>query len=154
MSGDVFAPVAGGDDVTEPAITAMHAAMWQVTFQYFFDSMQATTPDAQLVARARALYAASVRPDGPWRTIVAGNQPYGVLAVSPLSKWVPDGGAPRSAGRLVAGDAAHVAHRSSVRASVGGAGEIGAQLNAVLAQSPRSVRRLTRHARSILIAPR
>ncbi len=78
--------VAGGDDVTEPAITAMHAAMWQVTFQYFFDTMQTATPDAQLVARAKQLYAASVRPDGPLRTLVVGNQPYGLLPVSPLSR--------------------------------------------------------------------
>ncbi len=153
IGGDVFAPVGGGDDVTEPAIVAMHAAMWQVTFQYFFDSMQSTTPDAQLVARARALYSSSVRPDGPWRTLVIGNQPYGVLPVSPLSKWVPDGAA---ADPLVDSLRSMLPTWRSAAAAVprlGGAGDIGAQLNAVLAQSPHSVRWLTRHARSILIAP-
>ena len=87
----------------------MHAAMWQVTFQYFFDSMQSTTPDAQLVARARALYSSSVRPDGPWRTLVSATSRTACCPVSPLSKWVPDGAAADPARRLAALDAADVA---------------------------------------------
>ncbi len=153
LAGAVVTPVAGGDDVTEPAIAAMHAAMWQVTFQYFFDSMQSAPADTQLVDRARSLYTSSVRPDGPLRTIVVGNQPYGVLPVSPLSRWTADGGA---ADPLVNALRAMVpAWRAAVAAvpRLSGAGDIGAELNAVLSSSPRSVRWLTRHARSIVIAP-
>lgn len=153
LAGDVFAPVSGGDDVTEPAIAAMHAAMWQVTFQYFFDSMQSQQADRNLVDRARALYASSVRPDGPLRTLLVGNQPYGVLPVSPLARWAADGGA---ADPLVDSLRSMVPTWRTAAGSVprlDGTGDIGAQLNAVLAQSPRSVRWLTRHARSILIAP-
>ena len=155
LDGNVFAAVAGGDDVTEPAIAAMHAVLWQATFQYFFDNMQGTTADGQLVARARSLHAASVRPDGPWRTLLIGNQPYGVLPVSPLSRWAADGAAPDPLVDRAPLDDAHVAapRPASSVSRLGGDGDVGAQLNGVLAQAPHSVRWLTRHARSILIAP-
>ena len=144
---------AGGDDVTEPAITAMHAAMWQATFQYFFDSMQSTPATPQLVARARSLYATSVRPDGPLRTVLVGNQPYGVLPVSPLSRWIRRRRRTRSAGGRAALDGAGVARGRRLRAPARRRGRHRrpAQRRA-RHQSPRSVRWLTRHARSILIA--
>ena len=127
----------------------MHAAMWQVTFQYFFDTMQADTPDAQLVARAKQLYAASVRPDGPLRTLVVGNQPYGLLPVSPLSRWAA--GTDPVADTLRTMLPAWRAAATSTVPRLGATGDIGAQLNAILSQAPHSVRWLTRHARSILL---
>ncbi len=150
---EVFANVAGGDEVAEPATAAMHAVLWHATFQYFFDHMQPDFPDLALVERAKALFAGSVRPAGPWPTIVVGNQPYGVLPVGSLARRVPAGASPDPlADTLRAMLPAWRTAASSVP-RLGPAGDIGEQLSAILSQAPASVRWLTRHARSIFLGP-
>jgi hypothetical protein len=64
---------------------AMNLALWPATWGAFL--VDQAGQSAGTVAAARALYLNHVRPTGPYPTLCAGAQPYGLLPATSLARW-------------------------------------------------------------------
>ena len=89
------APLFGGlshaDDGADVAAAraAMNTVLWPATWQYFLEHMMAPVLGDGLAARGRRHFIANVRACGPLPVLRVGNQPYGLLPVTPLGTWAP-----------------------------------------------------------------
>ena len=72
MDVSSFAPVSGTAATTEPAVEAMHTALWPATFGYFLDEvMDPLVSDAAIAPRQDAVREVRPRraaPSRPWRS--------------------------------------------------------------------------------------
>lgn len=71
----------------DPAIAALHRALWPATWGYYCEQIVAGAVDAATIAAARDLFVNAVRADGPWPSLRIGRQPYGILPIAPLARW-------------------------------------------------------------------
>ncbi len=83
---------AGGREQTDAM--AMNAALWPATWGYFLDQMMAETFGEAAIAEGRGHFVDLVRGRGPLPPLRVGDQPYGVLPVTSLDRWVPAEGGP------------------------------------------------------------
>ena len=86
--------VAGADGREQQDARAMNAALWPATWGYFLDQMMAETFGEAAIAEGRSHFIDLVRGRGPLPPLRVGDQPYGVLPVTSLDRWVPAEGGP------------------------------------------------------------
>ena len=84
---ECFLHVAEAQRLDEPAVRAMHAALWPALGGYFFKSLLAGALDAPQLAILREHFVSWVRARGPLPTLRIGNLPYGILPVTNLAQW-------------------------------------------------------------------
>ena len=148
----VFAAASGTAAVTEPQVEAMHTALWPATFGYFFDQVMSPVLGEAAIFRARVLFQKFVRPRGPFPTLTLGGQPYGVLPVSALAGWRADASTEDPVARVLAGLRADWLAASAHVPRLGASSDAGADLMAILAQSPISTRWLARTLQANVVA--
>jgi hypothetical protein len=85
----VLGRVKGADGSAEAAARAMNLALWPATWGYYLDQMMAEVFSETAIAAGRAHYVELVRGGGPLAPLRVGRQPYGVLPVTSLERWVP-----------------------------------------------------------------
>lgn len=74
---------------------AMCAALWPATLGYYLEQLLAPAVGVPMVGAIREHFAGWVRGGGPLPVLRIGDQPYGLLAATPLDRWQPrDGDAP------------------------------------------------------------
>ncbi len=147
-----FAPVSGTAAAAEPAVEAMHVALWPATFGYFLDEVMAPlVPDAA-IGRGRTLFEKFVRPRGPFPTLALGGQPYGVLPVSSLAGWRAPQAAEDPLAKILNALRANWLTASAKVPRLDGGADAGSDLAAVLSQSPVSTRWLARTLQTYAIA--
>lgn len=84
---DPFLHIAEADRQEEPAVRAMHAALWPALGGHFFKSLLAGALDDAELAFLREHFVSWVRARGPLPAIRVGNLPYGILPVTSLANW-------------------------------------------------------------------
>jgi hypothetical protein len=90
----VFAHVAGADGSDQLDAKAMNAALWPGTWGYYLDQMMAETFSEAAIDEGREHFIELVRGRGPLPPLRIGAQPYGLLPVTSLDRWVPAEGGP------------------------------------------------------------
>ncbi len=90
----VFGHVAGADASEQLDAKAMNAALWPGTWGYYLDQMMAETFSEAAIDEGRAHFVELVRGRGPLPPLRIGAQPYGLLPVTSLERWVPAEGGP------------------------------------------------------------
>lgn len=89
----LFAGVAnaGTGGLTNEGRRMMNTALWPVTWGYFLEQMMAPALNASTIDAVRDHFINWVRACGPLPALRVGNQPYGLLAATPLAQWQPHG---------------------------------------------------------------
>ncbi|MDP9328285.1 MAG: hypothetical protein M3P10_08760, partial [Actinomycetota bacterium] len=144
LDPDLFAPWPGADGRNQPLAAAASTALWQATWGTFIERLLTKSgpgpaiPD-DLREAWRDWWQDYVRGRGPLPLLRLGDQPYGLLPVSPVqTRWRPDGNAPieapmvdllRGARRIIAAGVLEVAR-------VDGAGPIDETLLEILGSAP------------------
>ena len=90
----VFAHVAGANGTDQLEAQAMNAALWPGTWGYYLDQMMAETFSEAAIDGGRDHFIDFVRGRGPLPPLRIGAQPYGLLPVTSLDRWVPAEGGP------------------------------------------------------------
>ncbi len=152
MDVSSLAPVSGTEATTEPAVEAMHIALWPATFGYFLDEVMDPLVSAAAIGRGRALFEKFVRPRGPFPSLALGGQPYGVLPVSSLAAWRAAQSAEDPLARILNTLRATWLAASAKVPRLGTGADAGSDLAAVLSQSPVSTRWLARTLQTYAIA--
>ena len=94
--------VPGADAREQQDARTMNAALWPATWGYFLDQMMADTFSEAAIAEGREHFVERVRGRGPLPPLRVGDQPYGVLPVTSLDRWVPAEGGPIDAQTVTA----------------------------------------------------
>ncbi len=79
--------VLGADQRDAAEAVAMNRALWPATLGYFAEQLMKPSIDDPLREQARTLVTTFVRGRGGLAALMAGNQPYGVLATTAFSRW-------------------------------------------------------------------
>lgn len=85
----VLGRVKGADGSAQAAARAMNLALWPATWGYYLDQMMSDVFSEAAIAAGREHYVGLVRGAGPLPPLRIGGQPYGVLPVTSLERWVP-----------------------------------------------------------------
>jgi hypothetical protein len=88
---EAAAHLAGADGREQERATAMARALWPVTLGYFLEQLMAPVFDRGAVRQVQGFFVNDVRGRGPLPAFRVGNTPYGVLPVSSLRRWQPEG---------------------------------------------------------------
>ena len=86
--------VRGADGREQQAARAMNVALWPATWGYYLDQMMADVFSEASIASGREHFVGLVRGSGSLPPLRVGHQPYGVLPVTSLERWVPAEGGP------------------------------------------------------------
>jgi hypothetical protein len=97
LEAGVFAHVAGADRSQEADARAMNTALWPATWGYFLRQMMAPTLTDAAIGQGRRHFVDWVRAAGPLPSIRVGRQPYGILPVTSLDRFVAEEGEPADA---------------------------------------------------------
>ena len=81
--------LAAGTD--NAAALHMNTALWSATWGYFVDQRLAGTVSSDGLRQFRRHFIDHVRPGGPLPSLRIGNQPYGLLPVTSLDRFAPNG---------------------------------------------------------------
>jgi hypothetical protein len=81
---------AGTDNAATPY---MNTALWAATWGYFMEQRLTGAVSADGLRQFRRHFIDHIRPGGPLPTLRVGNQPYGLLPVTSLDRFVPNGAA-------------------------------------------------------------
>ena len=81
--------LAGGTD--NAATSSLNTALWAATWGYFLEQRLAGTVSADGLRQFRRHFIDHIRPGGPLPSLRVGNQPYGLLPVTSLDRFVPNG---------------------------------------------------------------
>ncbi len=147
-----FAPVSGTALSTEPLVEAMHTALWPATFGYFLDEVMDPLVSDAAIGRGRTLFEKYVRPRGPFPSLALGGQPYGVLPVSSLAGWRTAQAAEDPLAKILNALSAQWLTASAKVPRLGSGADAGADIAAVLSQSPVSTRWLARTLQTYTVA--
>ena len=93
----VLGRVRGADGAAQAAARAMNLALWPATWGYYLDQMMAEVFSESAIEAGREHYVSLVRGGGTLPALRIGGQPYGVLPVTSLERWVPAEGDPYDA---------------------------------------------------------
>jgi hypothetical protein len=140
MDASSFASVSGTALSTDPLVEAMHTALWPATFGYFLDEVMDPLVSDAAIGRGRTLFEKFVRPRGPFPSLALGGQPYGVLPVSSLAGWRTAQAAEDPLAKILNTLRAQWLTASAKVPRLGSGADAGADLAAVLSQSPVSTR--------------
>jgi len=138
----LFRPLAGARARGESEAAMLHAALWPGTLGTWLVQLMDPAVPAEAQAFMRDLFVNDVRARGPLPALRIGRQPYGVLPVTSLARWVGDA---EQAARILHTLRAHWQAQASPPTLHRGGDK--ATLRAVLAQGPRSTRLTLRRAR-------
>jgi len=147
-----FAPVSGTAATTDPAVEAMHIALWPTTFGYFLDEVMDPLVSDAAIGRGRTLFEKFVRPRGPFPSLALGGQPYGVLPISSLAGWHTAEAAEDPLAKILNTLRANWLAASAKVPRLTSGGDTGSDLAAVLSQSPVSTRWLARTLQTYAVA--
>lgn len=150
----IFAGVGGSNAASDLLVRSMHQAMWPATLGYFMQQVMSPVFGSLGVTRGESLYVVSVRPGGPYSTLLLGDQPYGVLPVTAGAAWKTAAG---TTDQVMQGLQAMIPQWKAAAAKaprLGASGDAGTDLTAILSQSADSRRWIGRKAESYLIAGR
>lgn len=150
----LFAAVGGSAATSEPSVEAMHTALWPVTLGYFLEDVMSPLLSGPAILRGRDLFEKFVRPNGPFPVLAFGPQPYGVLPVSSVAFWRSAQSAPDALVKALAGMRPDWLAASNNAPRLGRGSDAGADLTAILSQSPMSVRWIARTLESVITAQR
>jgi hypothetical protein len=84
--------VPGADGEDRAAARAMNIALWPATWGYYLDQMMAATFSQAAIEAGRRHFIEHIRPGGALPALRIGRQPYGLLPVTSLDRWVADEG--------------------------------------------------------------
>jgi hypothetical protein len=89
----VFAGIEGADAGASlnAGRRAMNAALWPATWGYFLEQAMSPLVPRAAIDAVRAHFVDHVRACGPLPVLRIGNQPYGLIVATPLSRWQPRG---------------------------------------------------------------
>lgn len=150
LDTNTFANASGTTASTDALVEAMHTALWPATLGYFLKPLMSPGVSDAAIARSKTLFQKYVRPRGPYPALAFGPQPLGVLPVTSLSRWCKVDGT-GDPGAMVLSKLRNTWLAAADKAPrLGRSNDLGADLNAVLSQSPMSVRWLARGTQSIL----
>jgi hypothetical protein len=152
LDASSFAPVSGTEPVTEPAVEAMHTAIWPATLGYFLDEVMAPLVSDAAIGHGRTLFEKFVRPRGPFPSLALGGQPHGILPVSSLAGWRTAQAAEDPFAKLLNTLRADWLTASANVPRLGSGADAGADLAVVLSQSPFSTRWVGRTLQSHVVA--
>ncbi len=91
LPSDMATHLDGADGREGERAGAMARALWSVTWGYFLRELMAPVFDDASIESARQLFVNHVRGRGPVAAFRIGNTPYGVLPISALDQWQPNG---------------------------------------------------------------
>jgi hypothetical protein len=149
-----FAAIGGSEIASDLLTVAMHIAVWPAAPGYFIEQAMSPAFDAHAILRGQTLYHSYVRPGGPYSTVLIGSQPYGVLPVTVSAQWQTAAGTPdlvMNAFRALSSTWLAAAENIP---RLGAGADAGAELAAILSQSPNSCRWIGRHVEASAIAGR
>lgn len=104
--------LAGGTD--NAATVYMNTALWAATWGYFVEQRLKGAVSADGLRQFRRHFIDYVRPGGPLASLRIGNQPYGLLPVTSLDRFVPSGATDVSARAVQSLQSLRVPFRAAV----------------------------------------
>ncbi|HEY5712273.1 MAG TPA: hypothetical protein VIT38_10285 [Allosphingosinicella sp.] len=97
----IVRPAANSEAMDQADARAMNIALWPATLRPFLEEMLDSLLGRTTIRKVQQLFQAHVSGRGPVPAIRIGDQPYGVVVTSALSRWTPE---PVRTGRAVAAD--------------------------------------------------